>query len=173
MVIDANPYPNTPQKLASKYPGRVFIHYYQSDKKTLDVIRWDNMVVKSDRTKIIDSVVSEINSQDVIYNLTENSLEDYITHWKNVYRIITDTPMGVKKPVWETIEGRPDHFAHATVYWRIALEQTIGQGRIATPPAPQGRTEKHPFINADQTTAALDIKDVLERAKKKRSWKTI
>ena len=81
--------------------------------------------------------------------------------------------MGVKKPVWETIEGRPDHFAHATVYWRIALEQTLGQGRIATPAAPQGRTEKHPYVGSDQTVTALDIKEVLERAKKKKSWKSI
>ncbi|KKS82072.1 MAG: hypothetical protein UV58_C0013G0015 [Candidatus Wolfebacteria bacterium GW2011_GWC1_43_10] len=172
MVIDANPYPNTPQKLASKYPGRVFIHYYQSDKKTLDVIRWDGMVVKSDRTKIIDSVVSEINSKDVVFNLTENALEDYITHWKNVYRIIKDTSEGIKKPVWETIEGRPDHFAHAMVYWRIALEQTIGQGRIATP-APPGGHKGSAFVSQDGTVPALNIEEVLERARNKRGWKSL
>lgn len=173
MVIDANPYPTTPQKLAAKYPGRVFVHYYQSDKKSTDIIRWDQMVVKSDRTKIIDSVVSEINSKDLIFNLTENALEDYIAHWKNVYRIITDTPMGTKKPVWETISDKPDHFAHATVYWRIALEQTLGQGGIVSPSSPLKRTEQHPYVGPDSSVPALRINEVLERARAKRGWKSI
>lgn len=173
MVIDANPYPTVPQKLAAKYPGRIFIHYYQSDKKTLDIIRWDNMVVKSDRTKIIDFVVSEINSRDVSFNQTEHDLEEYITHWKNLYRIISETPQGIRKPSWETIEGRPDHFAHATVYWRVALEQTLGQGGIVMAPGPAKRGDKHPYVSPDSSVPALRMEEVLERARKKRTWKSI
>ena len=173
MVIDANPYPNTPQKLSNKYPGRSYIHYYQSDKKSLDIIRWEGMVVKSDRTKIIDSVVSEINSRDITYNLTERSLEDYISHWKNIYRIITDTPQGIKKPAWETIEGRGDHYAHATIYWRIALEQTLGQGKIVQPPQPEGKREEHVYVEGDKSVPALDIKKIIEKTRAKKSWKSI
>ena len=83
MVIDALPYPNTPQRLAEAYSGKVFLHYYQPDRKQLGVIRWDGKVVKSDRTKIFDAVVAEVNSGDVTFNMTATELEEYIRHWEN------------------------------------------------------------------------------------------
>ena len=164
MVIDALPYPHTPQTLADTYPGRVYAHYYQQDKKNLGIIRWDQGVVRSDRTKVIDYVVSEINSGDVTFQLTEKALEDFIFHWMQLYRMITTNPMGIKKPKWATIEGKPDHFAHATVLWRIALEQTLGMGRIVTPVGPRRRGEQHPEVNADLTVPALDLAEVVKRS---------
>jgi len=173
MVIDAMPYPNTPQKLSSKYAGKVFIHFYVTDKKALDVIHWENMVVKSDRTKIIDSVVAEINNQEIIFNMTENALEEYIDHWKTIYRVIKDSPDGTKRPAWETIEGKADHYAHATIYWRIALEQTIGQGRIALPPDAKGRGQGHSIIGVDKTVRSIDPKEVAAKGGRKKGWKSI
>ena len=165
MVIDANPYPHMPQKLAEKYPGRVFIHYYQQDKNNLGIIRWEQSVVKSDRTKIIDHMIAEINSGDVTFNLTERQLEEYITHWLQMYRIISLTPQGILKPKWETIEGKPDHFAHATIFWRIALEQSLGQGGIVRPPGPTGSLNNcHPLVGVDSTVPALDLSKVVKRA---------
>lgn len=172
MVIDALPYPHTPQTLAEKYPGSVYVHYYQPDKKNLGIIRWEQGVVRSDRTKIIDHVVAEINARDITFNMTERVLEDYIKHWGSVYRIIETTPMGVKKPAWQTIEGRPDHYAHATVYYRIALEQTLGQGKIVSPDAPDDPGGS-PYINEDFTVPALDLQKVIDKAgRPKRSWKS-
>jgi hypothetical protein len=86
MVIDALPYPNTPRKLADKYGGKVYMHYYRPDTKRMGIVRWDDQVVKADRTKIIDSVVGDFNSRDIIINMTENQLEDYILHWSKIYR---------------------------------------------------------------------------------------
>lgn len=173
MVIDSLPYPHTPRKLAEKYPGKVFVHYYREDTKRAGIIRWDGEVVKSDRTKIIDSVVADFNAKDVTINMTENKLEEFITHWKQMYRMIKLTPQGIKKPVWETIEGRADHLAHATVYWRIALEQTLGLGTIASPDGPR-QYGKHPVANPDQTVPALDLEAVAKKTGKKRqTWKTI
>ena len=169
MVIDANPYPHTPQVLAEKYPGKVFVHYYQADKKNLGVIRWDQGVVKSDRTKIIDHVVAEINSQDITFNMTPYQLEEFIIHWGNMFRMIKDTPQGIKKPSWETIEGKPDHFSHACIYWRIALEQTLGQGGIVRAPGPTPDLNNgHPEVAANSTVPALDLQNVVERQKTRR-----
>lgn len=171
MVVDANPYPHIPQKMAMKYPGRVFIHYYQQDKKKLGIIRWDSQecTVRSDRTKVIDDVVASINARDITFNLTERQLEDYIYHWRNVYRVIKPTPMGIMKPTWEVIEGKPDHFAHATVYWRIAMEMTLSSGHIVDAPRPEStRSSAHPTATADMTIPALDLKEVAERAMRKR-----
>jgi hypothetical protein len=173
MVIDALPYPNTPQKLANKYPGKIFCHYYNPDKKKLGTIRWDGGIVRSDRTKIIDFVVAEINARDITFNQTERQLEDYIAHWKNIFRIIKQTPQGIRKPHWEKIEGKPDHYAHATIYWRVGLEQTIGQGGIVAPPRPKSKKDQHPLITPDQTVSALDFKEIARRStqKKGRKWK--
>lgn len=169
MVIDALPYPEMPNKLAERYRGKVFVHYYNTDKKSTDVIRWDDNkpMVKSDRTKMIDSVVADINAKDIAYNLTPTALEQYIYHCEQIYRVIELTPQGIKKPKWKVIENRPDHYFHATVYWRIALEQTIGQGGIITVRRPS-RGKGHPEVSDDETVPALDLKDAARRAMKKR-----
>lgn len=164
MVIDAMPYPHTPQMLAEKYPGKVYIHYYQQDRKNMGIIRWEMASVRSDRTKIIDYVVSEINSGDVTFQLTEKDLEDFIYHWMQLYRTIVPTPQGIDKPAWKTIEDRPDHYAHAMVYWRVALEQTLGQGRIVDPPGPKQKGDQHPEVGPDNTVPALDLAEVVKRA---------
>lgn len=174
MVTDALPYPNTPRKLVDKYPGKVFLHYYQPDRKKMGIIRWDQEgVVRSDRTKIIDSVVGDINAGDITINMGERQLEDFIDHWESIYRMIKLTPQGIKKPYWETKENKEDHFAHATIFWRIALEQTLGLGTIASPEGPR-RKGGHFAIQPDQTVPALDLEKVAEKlAKKRKSWKTI
>ena len=173
MVIDALPYPNIPRKMSDKYPGKVFLHYYQQDTKKIGIIRWEDQVVKSDRTKVIDSVVGDFNAGDMTINMTENQLEDYIHHWEQLYRMIKLSPQGIKKPTWETNENKPDHFAHATIYWKIALQQTLGLGSISTPGGVQ-KFGKHPVMNPDMTVPALDLEKVAKQAgKKKRGWKTL
>jgi hypothetical protein len=175
MVIDAMPYPTNPTKITEKYLGKVFIHYYSADKKNLGIIRWDGGVVRSDRTKVFDYVVSEINSKDITFNLLSSELEDYITHWTNMYRMVKVNPAGIPMPRWETIEGRDDHFAHATILWRVALEQTLGQGGIVSINNPSTRNNSHPEIGPDSTVPALDLSDVLRRANapKGKNWGSI
>jgi len=169
MVVDGNPYPHMPQKLAEKYTGKVFVHYYQQDKKNLGIIRWDPGLVKSDRTKIIDYVVSEINSQDITFNMVESRLEDYIAHWKAMYRIISLNPQGIMKPSWETIEGKDDHFAHATIFFRIALEQSLGQGGVVRAPGPTASSiYGHPEVAPNDTVPALNLDESLERASRRK-----
>ena len=167
MVIDANPYPTMPTRLANKYAGKVYLHYYQQDRKTEGTLRWDTKSVKSDRTKIIDYVVSELNSKDIIFNMTENQLEEYISHWGNMYRIIKENNMGIRKPTWETIEGKPDHFSHAQIYWRIALEQTLGQGGVVSAPRPR-RHHSNPMVSPGDTVPALNLREVAKRTTQRR-----
>lgn len=174
MVIDALPYPNTPRKLADEYVGKIFLHYYQADRKGIGIIRWDQQVVRTDRTKVIDSVVGDIYSKDITFNMTVTELEELINHWGHVYRTIIETPQGISKPSWETIEGRDDHYAHATVLWRVALEQTIGQGGIVMPEGGIGRRRGHPIVGLDATVPALDLKEVAKRSgQKRKSWQSI
>ena len=176
MVIDALPYPTEPTRMMDKYRGKVFISYYQPDKRAAGAVFWDydEGVVRSDRTKIIDFVVSELNAGDIHFNLSAKDLDQYIHHWQQVYRVVEENNQGIKKPKWKCIEGRPDHYAHATVFWRLALEQTLGQGGIVGPTAVIPLKDRHQEVGPDSTVPALDLEAVVRRASlgsSRRSWK--
>jgi hypothetical protein len=130
MVIDANPYPNTPKQLVEKYKGKVFINYYVRDSKNLGIVRWgenkDFGVVRSDRTKIFDLVAGEIAEGRQMFRMTPYQLEGYINHWTNMYRTVETDANGMQRGVWITQESKPDHWAHAHIYMRIALSKQLG-----------------------------------------------
>jgi hypothetical protein len=176
MVIDALPYPNEPTRMMNKYRGKVFLSYYQPDKRASGMVYWDydDGIVRSDRTKIIDFVVAEINSNDVKFNLTANDLDQYIWHWQQLYRVVELNTQGILKPKWKCIEARPDHYAHATVFWRLALEQTLGQGGVVGPTAAISLKDRHQEVGPDSTVPALNLEEVVRRASfgpSHRSWK--
>lgn len=181
MVIDANPYPNVPSRLVKKYPGKVFIHYYDTQQKNLDVVTWGEGdkrgVVQSNRTKIIDEVVAEIHSKDIELNMTLTEAEEYITHWTNLYRVVEEDAQGRQVARWktkgeETGTKKPDHFAHATVYWRIALMKCGNSGAIVRPERPGNKEGKSPTVSPEGTIPAYEPKKLLDRLnKKKRDWR--
>lgn len=125
MVIDSNPFPDMPSKLAKKYPGRVWAHWYVEDKKNVATINWlegDRFGgVESDRTKIFDQVAREIVRKDLVFVMRKMEMETYISHWTPMYRTITVNARQQKRGVWLTQENKPDHLAHATIYARIGL----------------------------------------------------
>lgn len=129
-VIDANPYPNIPKKLAETYRGKVFIHYYQQDTKNLGVTRWGegdkSGVVYSDRTKLLDMIAGEINGETLNFYINERELEKYVYHAENVYRAVQTNALGIQKGVWITKENKPDHWLHATAYWRVGVSKLGG-----------------------------------------------
>ena len=173
MVVDMLPYPNTPKKLIEKYRGKVWGHYFGDDKKEYRMVRWGEKerwgIVYSDRVKIIDFVVAEINSQDVTFNLTLTDMEQFISDWEQLYRVVEET-RGIMTPSWRTIEGRRDHFCFAQIYFRIALDRTMSQGEVLRTPAKE--TEQHPEVAPDHSVPALDLNKVKENVKRgKRDWR--
>lgn len=181
MVCDSNPYPTPVMKLAAKYPGKVFAHFYNEDSKTDETIQWGegdrSAIVKSDRTKIIDSVVADINAQDLLFNmsLTELENQEYIKHWLNMYRIVEVSAKGIQRGVWRNIEGKPDHLAHATVYFKVAQQMTLAVGGVAHTAAPKAKENPKEalYTNPDGTVETgfdLDkLKDQFNRPKV-RNW---
>ena len=176
MVIDAMPYSAIPIRLSEAYRGRVFIHYFKTNAKDSRVIEWGEgdkrNVVYSDRTKIIDMLVQEFNNREILFNLTLDKLEQYIFDWTQLYKEVETTAQGIQRPVWKTIEGRRDHYAFSTIYWRIALEKTYrGSGIVRTPPK-KSKIKESIYVSPDQTVPAIKLKDIVQRARKKKSWKT-
>lgn len=131
MVIDALPDFTIPKQLVQKYRGKVFVNYYTPDTKNLGIVRWgkneDYGVIKTDRTKIFDLVASEITNAKLLFRMPPRDLEDYITHWSNIFRTSSvDEKTGIEKARWVHDSHKPDHWAHAHVYMRIALSKLLG-----------------------------------------------
>lgn len=129
MVIDALPDFTIPKRLVEKYKGSVFINYYKQDTKNLGTVRWgenkDYGVVYSDRTKIMDLVASEISEQKLMFRIAPQEMDEYIKHWENTFRTLeADEKTGAEKGSW--VHQGPDHFAHASIYMRIALSRVLG-----------------------------------------------
>ena len=115
-----------------KYPGEVFVAYYIEDKKNAGMIRWledkDAGLVHIDRTRTFDFVVRELTADKFSYFMKSDDLEDYAKHWSNIHRIVEEDKWGKQKARWIRDEGRPDHYAHAHVYYRVALEKVFSSG---------------------------------------------
>ena len=174
-VIDALPYPATPIRLSEEYRGRVYIHYFKNSQDG-QVITWGKdqkrNVCYSDRTKIIDMLVQEFQAKDILFNMTTSQLEQYIFDWSQLYKQIETNSQGISRATWKTIEGRRDHYAFSTVYWRIALEKTMVASGVVRSPTKKGKIKESIYIAPDSTVPAIKIEDILQRAKGKKNWRT-
>src|SRR3990167_529882 len=167
-VIDALPDFTIPQQLVQKYRGKVHVHYYVHNAKDIDVSRTgDGMkqgVIQSDRTKIFDQVAAEFNSRNFAIYVGEHAMNDYIYHWENMYRIVEEDPRGIERGKWETKENRPDHWAHATVYYRVGVGKALGPDDSGAVRGPQPTNKQ--AITVDHVTNTVPAIDVLEMARK-------
>ncbi len=181
MVIDANPYPAMPKKLVEKYRGKVFMHYYVQDKKQVGTIRWGDGdrrgIVESDRTKIIDAVVADFVNGDMPFTMAPQELENsgYIHHWQQMFRVVEETERGIMSPMWKHPEGKPDHFAHATVYWKVAMQKTLSDSAVIVAASAPKQEVKSIYVDENKQTQGLDLTGVVRRAaqgRKGRDWTT-
>lgn len=176
-ICDLNPYPNTPRKLVAKYPGRFFTCTFNDAQRDLKVIKWGKKdrrgTVLVDRTKMIDLLVAELIQKEVSFNLTLTDLEQYIYDWCQLYRIIETSPKGIQRAVWKTIENKRDHFAFATLYWRVALEKVFAQGGVVRAPQKRHSIKRGLVVSPEGTVPGVDLKKVIARTVgKKKTWKT-
>lgn len=177
-VIDANPYPRVPKMLVKKYPGRVFINYYSEDTKNLGAVRFkegdDAGVILSDRTRVFDDFVSDLANQKFYFYLTITELEEYIDHCEALYRVVEENARGIQRGFWKKMDGKPDHYAHATIYQRIAqklIRELKDTGVVRSAPAgtriPKGVSiDKHGRMKHD-----IDIDELARGSgKTRRTW---
>lgn len=175
MVIDAMPMPDPVMRLVQDHLGKVWMCYFSENKKQLEVIEWGEGdkagVVLADRTKIIDAVVADIRNGDIVFNIPPEALREYIAHAEAMYRVVVEetTPEGGKTGKvtqrWLTVGSRPDHFIFATLYWRMALEQTLSHGAVIRPQKPR-TDDLLPPVHADENgqTLGISIEQAIEAA---------
>lgn len=133
MVIDQGGDIIGSRKLRAKYPGRVFLCHYSSDRKTMQLIRWgekdENGNVVADRNRMIQLVIDELREKRLrLYNGNENDWYDYWLHWSHIYRKADVDNLGITKYAW--MRSDRDDWVHATVYYRIGIDRFGGTGAI-------------------------------------------
>lgn len=162
-VIDALPDFTIPEQLARKYPGKVFVHYYSHDSKSLNVIERKEGeqfgVIQSDRTKLFDMLAAEITSRAINFFQQPTALDELIYHFEQMYRIVETDSRGIQRAKWETKENRPDHFAHAAAYYRVALSQMLITGETGGVNARQPSNARPTF--AVRPDGSVPVKEAL------------
>ena len=115
------------RKFREKYPGRVFLCSFGTDRKTKELARWgkndEDGAVIADRNRSIQLVVDEYTDGRIAIQGEENDWYDYWLHWNALTRIkeIDDKTGEVKRRIW--VRNADDHWALATVYWRIGMSR--------------------------------------------------
>lgn len=163
-VIDALPDFTVPERLARKYPGQVFVHYYTHDSKSINVTdRKEGEqygVLQSDRTKLFDLMAGKISSRNLRFYQSKDALTDIIYHFENMYRVVEEDTKGIKRARWETKIGKPDHWAHAAAYYIVGCSLALlsGEAGGVQPSAPG---PKKTTFAVDPVTQSAPVTDVL------------
>jgi len=138
-VIDALPDFTVPEQLARKYPGRVFVHYYTHNAKGMDTsVRNEGSNfgrIDSDRTKIFDLFAAEVANQSIRFYMPFKELlgsdnKGFVYHLGNIYRIVETDTKGIQRAIWVKKENKPDHWAHAAIYWRVGVSQILSSSEV-------------------------------------------
>jgi len=132
-VIDANPDPYPRRKLIPKYRGRVFACFYKHNVQRKNLIEWGQKEksghVYTDRNQMISTMVYDFIDGKLRFNTNNvnpqvyimKELDEYIKHWENIYKVTEEDRYGIPFSDWKC--SGPDHFVHATAYFKIALSK--------------------------------------------------
>lgn len=124
VVCDPAPYPTQPKIYADKYSDW-YICYFK-EMNNLDVIQWKGSVVYADRTKLLDTVATEIAGAKLLFRQRPYELEAYIADWQNLYRTTVEQPDGHIKSTWLKKANKESDYSFATAYARVALARLLG-----------------------------------------------
>lgn len=112
VVCDPAPYPTHPKIYADKYSDW-YICYFK-EMNSIDVVQWKDSVVYADRTKLLDTVATEIAGAKLLFRQRPYELEAYIADWQNIYRTTVEQPDGKVKSTWLKKEGKNSDYSFAT-----------------------------------------------------------
>lgn len=133
-VIDASPDPYPRRRLVPRHRGRVFACFYRRNPDRKNLIEWGDKDenrgnVYVDRNQVISSLIYDFMDKKICFNTNgvvpqvylRDQLDEYVKHWENIYKITEEDRHGIPYSDWK--HSGPDHFVHATVYFKIALSK--------------------------------------------------
>ncbi len=127
------------RQLQAEFPGRVFLVYYQKDRKSIEMVRWgeneEYWKVVVDRNRMLTLIVEQIRDIGRIrLNGTRDEWSEFASHFGNIYRevIVTNDTKGKddralygNEYVWK--RNGPDHYVHALLYAIVGLQRYGGE----------------------------------------------
>ncbi|KKN56847.1 hypothetical protein LCGC14_0568290 [marine sediment metagenome] len=132
-VIDANPDPYPRRKLVPKYRNQVFVCFYKHNSQRKELIEWGQDDKRGhvyvDRNQMISSIIYDFIDKKLPFTTDgrtpqvylEQNLDEYCKHWQNIYKVTEEDRFGMLYSEWK--HSGPDHFVHATAYFKMALSK--------------------------------------------------
>lgn len=123
------------RQLQAEFPGRVFLVYYNKDRKSVEIAEWgendEYWKVRVDRNRMITLMVEQIRDTGrLILNGTKEEWADFAAHFGNIYREKVevketkgkdDRSLYGNEYVWK--RNGPDHYVHALVYALVGMQR--------------------------------------------------
>ncbi len=165
MVVDGLPDQRETKKLVEKYPFKIWRAIYKPDTDQRELVQFGSKnqphMVYIRRDEVFDEIVDDIMQANLPIQVPMSDLTEFINHWEAMTRVVEEDSEGNQRFKW--IETSDDHFAHATLYWWVAMKK-IHKGRLE-----QISLKKSNFPGASlhrPTTAADIIKDFEKQQRK-------
>ncbi len=125
MVIDQGGDIIGVRKFAEDNPGKVFLCFFQHDKKSMQLIKYGDGEeygrVMVDRNRLIQLVVDEMNNKLYSLNGDLNKWWNLWLHWSHMFRTIAEDKLGNLVYVWERSDR--NDYALAMCYWRVGTDR--------------------------------------------------
>jgi hypothetical protein len=128
-----------PRKLVQEFPGRIFLCFYNKDRKTVELVEWGEgdewWKVRVDRNRMMTLLVEQLREVGrVRLNGTPAEWREFAEMFGNMYRerIMVKEQRGKDdrslygaEYVWK--RKGPDHYCHALLYATVGLQRYGGE----------------------------------------------
>ncbi len=123
-VVDGLPEQRNARAFAKKFPGKVFLNFYNVHQKGNCVWNEARMTVSGNRTETLDDSQEALKKAKIILPKACEPVEEFATHAGNTARKIEEDEDGNK---WYSyVNLGPDHYRHAFNYAWIARSRIAG-----------------------------------------------
>lgn len=123
------------RQLQQEYPGRVFLCFYNKDKKSIDLVEWgedeEYWKVRVDRNRMMTLMVEQLRDVGrILFNGTKEEWKEFADMFGNIYRekVVVreqkgkdDASLYGAQYIWK--RNGPDHYCHALLYAIVGLQR--------------------------------------------------
>ncbi len=118
-VVDALPETRNARAFAKRFPGKVYLNYYNEHRKGSYAWNEKELIVQCNRTESLDASHKEVMDQNIVLPKECGIVKDFAQHLCNVAKKLEEDPeTGSKRYVYVKLGA--DHFRHAFNYEAMA-----------------------------------------------------
>ena len=124
-VVDALPETRNARAFAKRFPGKVYLNYYQEHQKGSYAWNEKELIVSCNRTESLDASHKEIADQNLVLPKECEVVQEFAQHLHNVAKKLEeDEDTGSKRYIYVKLGA--DHFRHAFNYEAMARQSVKG-----------------------------------------------